>query len=187
MKGSGCACSLGFENEALFLSSVPSLSFPPSLSPSRPAARRHRGQIVDRAWALIVERHPELDTSVADEARAAAEIDLKRSCPPSVRLQNPHPPLLSLGGGRQSVAISSSVAASAEGVEQDRAEGGADGRVSPTPPAEGEDENGNDANADADADGNGDGDNGIHDIRAGDGVGGGVTVMRWDARGKVCQ
>lgn len=51
-------------------------------------------QVVDRAWAVIVERHPELDTSPADEARAAADIDLGRSCPPSVRLQHPHPPLL---------------------------------------------------------------------------------------------
>lgn len=39
--------------------------------------------------------HPELDTSPADEARAAVEIDLKRSCPPGLWL---HPPTVDSAG-----------------------------------------------------------------------------------------
>lgn len=127
----------------------------------------HRLQIVDRAWALIVERHPELDTSVADEARAAAEIDLKRSCPPSVRLRNPHPPLL-LEGGCPVAGTSTEIG---------KGEGASENRESPNQPAQGDDENGNDANADADG-----------NVGSGDGGGsGGVTVLQWDPLGEVCQ
>lgn len=77
------------------------------LLPSRPITlhpllARLRTQIVDRTWALIVERYPELATSPADEARAAADIDLGRSCPPSTRLQRPHPPLLLRGINEES-------------------------------------------------------------------------------------
>lgn len=61
--------------------------------PKKSTVFLQRKQIVDRAWAIIVERHPELDTSPADDAKAEADIDLKRSSPPSTWLLNPHPPL----------------------------------------------------------------------------------------------
>lgn len=145
------------------------------MEPSTP-----RGKIVDRAWALIVERHPELDTSVADEARAAAEIDLKRSCPPSVRLQNPHPPLL-LGGACQSAVVASAVV-NAEELDIDNNSEDAKGTESPSQLQQAGTEN--DSHANADADGN----NTIDDGDGGGGGGGaGVSFLRWDPLGEVCQ
>ncbi|CAN0455237.1 unnamed protein product, partial [Ectocarpus sp. 12 AP-2014] len=119
-------------------------------------------EIVDRAWELIVERHPELDTSPADEARAAADIDLKRSCHPFVRLLDPHPPLPAHAGDVKPVA-----AAANEG-EAIAADGFLEGRGSSELPVEGKDRNG-----DADDDG-GEGENDA----------GNVSTMQWDSRGQ---
>lgn len=121
------------------------------------------GQIVDRAWELIVERHPELDTSPADEAKAAADIDLKRSCHPFVRLLDPHPPLPAHAGDVKPVA-----AAANEG-EAIAADGFLDGRGSSELLVEGKDRNG-----DADDDGGG-----------GENDAGNVSTIQWDSRGQV--
>ncbi|CAN0181465.1 unnamed protein product [Scytosiphon promiscuus] len=83
-------------------------------------------EIVDRAWAVIVERHPELATSPADEARVAADIDLGRSCPPSTRLQNPHPPLPLNGIDDESGSSTRLVITGESNQEEERP---ADGRV----------------------------------------------------------
>lgn len=121
------------------------------------------GQVVDRAWALIVERRPELDTSPTDEARAAADIDLKRSCPPSLRLEDPHPPLLlddQCGREAEPTAVtdgSTPEQVDVEGDAEDRPNGH-DG--------EGDRESGDDGPARAAARG-------------------GMTLLRWDRCGKV--
>lgn len=118
-------------------------------------------QIIDRAWALIVERHPELDTSPADEARAAADIDLKRSCLPSVRLQSPHPPLL-LGSACDFRAADAAPVGSGGGTEEAGTEG-----------AESNEEHGNDGG-------------GVGDGRAITTEGfEGISLLRWDRRGEV--
>ncbi|CAB1115849.1 unnamed protein product [Ectocarpus sp. CCAP 1310/34] len=119
-------------------------------------------EIVDRAWELIVERHPEQDTSPADKARAAADIDLKRSCHPFVRLLDPHPPLPAHAGDVKPVT-----AAANEG-EAIAADGFLDGRASSELPVEGKDRNG-----DADDDGGG-----------GENDAGNVSTMQWDSRGQ---
>ncbi|CBJ32465.1 hypothetical protein Esi_0341_0015 [Ectocarpus siliculosus] len=119
-------------------------------------------EIVDRAWELVVERHPELDTSPADEARAAADIDLKRSCHPFVRLLDPHSPLPAHAGDVKPVA-----AAAKEG-EAIAADGFLDGRGSSELLFEGKDRNG-----DADDDGGG-----------GENDAGNVSTMQWDNRGQ---
>lgn len=121
------------------------------------------GQIVDRAWELIVKRHPELDTSPADEARAAADIDLKRSCRPSVRLLDPHPPLLAHTGDATPVA-----AAANEG-EAIAADGFVDDRGSSKLLVEGKDSNGDVKD----------------DVGGGENDPGNVSAMQWDSRGQV--
>lgn len=125
---------------------------------------------------MIVDRHPELDTSPTDEARAAADVDLKRSCPPSVRLHNPHPsPLME---DRRRVA-EATAAANADTPEQVEVEGVVDGRGSATPPAGGE----NGRVVDGDRDG------GVDETAPagtrGGGRGGGMTLLRWDRCGEV--
>lgn len=61
---------------------------------------RQLTQIIDRAWDRIVAKHPELDTSPANRARALAEIDLKRSCPPRIFLAPAIPPSSGAPGDR---------------------------------------------------------------------------------------
>ncbi|CAM9626535.1 unnamed protein product [Ectocarpus fasciculatus] len=120
-------------------------------------------EIVDRAWELIVERHPELDTSPADEARAAADIDLKRSCRPSVRLLDPHPPLLAQAGDTTPVAAAANEGAA---IAVDRS---VDGTGSSELLVEG-----NNSNGDADDDDGG-----------GENDAGNVSAMQWDSRGQL--
>lgn len=121
-------------------------------------------QIFDRAWGLIVDRHPELDTSPADEARAAADIDLKRSCLPSIRLQRPHPPLLLRRGRGIGVAALSP--------EESAGETGQAGAGA----------------AESKEDGNDGGTVGDDEAVATEGFGGGlegISLLQWDHRGEV--
>ncbi|CAM9561233.1 unnamed protein product [Ectocarpus sp. 4 AP-2014] len=121
-------------------------------------------EIVDRAWELIVERHPELDTSPADEARAAADVDLKRSCHPFVRLLDPHPPLPAHARDVKPVAAAAN---QGEAIAADGLPDGS-GRGSSELLVEGKDRNG-----DADDDGGG-----------GENDAGNVSTMQWDSRGQ---
>eukprot|EP00903_Cladosiphon_okamuranus_P012443 g11654.t1 len=121
-------------------------------------------EIVDRAWALIVDRHPELDTSPTDEARAAADIDLKRSCPPSIQLQNPHPPLLLHGSRRVAKTIAAKDGNAAEQVE-------VRGGVEESPNG-----HGHEGNRESDDEAARDGD--------GEGSSSGRTLLRWDRCGE---
>lgn len=129
-------------------------------------------QIIDRAWAQIVTEHPELDTSPADEARAAAEIDLKRSCPPAVWLRTPRPVRLpeyknkhdkariTYSEGDESLRVDNE-----EGISSRRGKGEAGGISEP------EERIGNN------------GSNGQESTRVPDS--GRVTALQWDDRGEV--
>lgn len=74
-------------------------------------------QIIDRAWALIIDKHPELGAYHADDARAQGDIVLKRSCPPSTRVRCPHPIMSSSRANRGAPGASTWQIADSQGMD----------------------------------------------------------------------